>query len=351
MQIAKKRLGAVLLAACLLTALAFGGITAYAASVGTGNNTLTVNATNNPDDDIASANVTTSVYKIASATANGSTYDYAFDVAPFTDLGKSYAPASMTGAKWQDMANQAAELVGDAKAMATDVPAGEAITGLEDGLYLVIAPKAHTATYEYTFNPTIVTLPTKEPLKDDAGNPILDEDGFPIIATSQEYGDWITTATITLKSSRESLTGSLRITKTVENAKSEPATCTFSIKSTSDSPVEYSNVASITFAQSGTLETIATGIPVGAIVQVEETFPGTGYKNVSGDNSAKTIVADVLVKEGAADIPSAAFVNEPDDNPHHGWGIENKFELSKTGDGDTDWDWVWTQVPAATPVE
>ena len=45
-QIAKKRLGAVLLAVCLLAALAFGGIAAYAVSAGTGNNTLTVNATN-----------------------------------------------------------------------------------------------------------------------------------------------------------------------------------------------------------------------------------------------------------------------------------------------------------------
>ncbi len=351
MQIAKKRLGAVLLAVCLLAALAFGGIAAYAASAGTGNNTLTVNATTNPEDDIASAGVTVDVYKIASATASGSTYEYTFDVAPFTELGKSYAPASMTGAKWQDLADQAAEMLGDAKPMASAVPAGEAITGLEDGLYLVVAGKAHTALYEYTFNPTIVTLPTKEPLKDDAGNPILDEDGFPIIATSQEYGDWITTASITLKSSRDSLTGSLRIAKTVENADGKAATCTFDIKSTDDSPVAYENVASITFSQSGDYETLVTGIPVGAIVSVTETFAGTGYKNVSGDTSAKTIVADVLVEEGTASIPSAAFVNDSDGNPHDGWGIENKFELSKTGEGDTDWDWVWTQVPAATPVE
>lgn len=351
MQIANKRLGAVLLAACLLVALAFGGISAYAVVAGTGNNTLTVSATNNAEDDIASANVTVDVYKIATATQNGSTYDYAFDVAPFTGLSKGYAPSSMTGAKWQDLANQAAELVGDASASATAVPAGEDITGLEDGLYLVVAPKAHTASYEYTFNPTIVPLPTKEPLKDDAGNPILDEDGYPIIATSQEYGDWITSAAITLKSSREPLTGSLRITKTVESSTGEPATCTFKVESTSESPVEYSNVSSITFAESGTFETLVTGIPAGTIVSVTETYPGAGYKYVSGDTSAKTIVADVLVEEGTETIPSAAFENEPDGNPNEGWGIENKFELSKTGDGDTDWDWVWTQVPAASKVE
>ena len=354
MQIAKarKRLGAVLLAVCLLVALAFGGVSAYAAVAGTGNNTLTVNATNNPEDDIAKAGVTVNVYKIATATKDSSydTYNFTFDVAPFTSLASSYTKDTMTGAKWQDLANQAATMTEGATAATTSpVPVGEAITGLEDGLYLVVAADAHTEMFEYSFNPTIISLPTKEPLKDSSGNPILDENGFPIIATSQEYGDWITTGNITLKSEQKPLYGSLRITKTVQDFSGERATFTYHIESTADSPHEYANDISVQVTESGTFEAFDTHILAGTVVTVSEIHEGTRYEFVSGDSTPKTIIADVLVGEqpDRYSNPTAAFENKSGGNPNQGHGDENRFELVKTGDGATDWDWQWTKIQSS----
>jgi len=344
---AKKRLGAALLAACLLVALAFGGVAAYAANAGTGNNTLTVNVAGGFNGDVANANVTVDVYRIGSAEKdpNYDTYNYNFNVDPFTDLKSLYTPASMSGAKWQELANEAATKIEGVTPVVSNVEAGEAITGLENGLYLVVAPPAYSKYYEYTFNPTIVALPTKEPLKDEQGNIAVDKDGYPLIYSSQQNGEWINNAEIQLKLEYDPLYGSLRIIKQVRNVTGsvEPATFSFHItgKTLEDQPFE--RYGSVYYTGGPSAETIITHIPAGTEVTVSESYEGARYRLVQGDDEKKTIIADQYANDDNP-IASAVFVNEPDGTTENGHGIENHFELVKTGDGSEDWEWQLVKV-------
>lgn len=353
---AKKRLGAALLAACLLVALAFGGVSAYAANAGTGPNTLTVNVQSDSGGDVAkadavNADVVVNVYRIGSAEYISSydTYDYAFDVDPFTGLKSLYTPASMTGAKWQELANEAAKLVKKATPVASNVAVGEEITGLENGLYLVVAPTAFSNYYEYTFNPTIVSLPTKEPLKDSSGQPIKDADGYPIVASSQQYGGWINKAEIQLKPEPEPLYGSLLIDKQVQKVSGnvEPATFVFHVTGKTLEGEDFERYGSVYYTGGPSAPTTITHIPAGSVVTVSESYEGARYKLVKGDDEPKTIVAERIVEAEGSSTPmaKAVFVNEPDGTTESGHGIENNFRLDKEGDGEQAWDWRWTAIP------
>ena len=344
MQMLTKRLSAVVLMACLLAALAFGGTAWAAGSWWTGdNNTLTVESTNNPDlvDDLAKANVVVDVIKVASATARDDheTFDYEF-IGDYSGLS---LPADPKASDWRKLAEDAAAI-----AKTTEdgtAAAGAPITKLEDGLYLVLGHgkgitdglHAYSDLYKYTFEPAIVALPSKEP----------DDDG--VIRTDDDYGPWLDTITVSLKSDRELAYGSIKITKTVIDFwGDEEATFAYHLQGTTPSGDEYDNYASITWPDQK--ETIVTHIPAGTVLTVTEIDPGPRYQLVSGDTSEKIIIADAAISENNP-MPEAAFVNKPNGSGKGGHGIENNFKLEpKPGEGESAWDWTWTATPAQ-PVQ
>ena len=374
MQIKKRHLGILVLAMASIIALAFGAVAAHAEPGDwwpqNNTNTLIVNVSD--DDDIVSdlgENVEVDLYLVATATPN-SDYQY-FDykaVGNFESLGDpengNAIPYNLTADGWMTLAQEAADIVypeGATKsAFEPDfhAAAGSEINGIGDGIYLVLVHggRVHDDAYQgsvgydvadgyyayntaltkkYTFTPTLVALPNTE--------------------TGDTTGEWKTSITIpTMKPEIEPLYGSLTIEKTLTGfVGDEPATFTFHIESTNDvfygsDPDHPGNDRSITFTKAGTETITVEHIPAGAVVTVEEIHEGTRYQLASerivGD---LTIYSDEAVKAKVGAVPVAPFTNEPSDETIQGHGIENKFELSKTGEQDTDWDWVWTQVPEA----
>jgi len=320
MQVVRKYLAAFA-AACLLAVLAFGGVSAQVAR-GAGDNTLTVHAVaENSDyaDDIAGADVVVDVYKVALAEPNSTyvTYDYT-PTGVFKDLT---IPADPDASDWQDLANRAAALVGPtAEGTAS---ADETITGLDDGLYLVLAHgkgnttlTAESDLYEYTFQPVLVAVP-----------------GTSTYNTADPAG-WDGNVTMSLKPERDWRYGNLKIVKTVTDFPSdgEPATFVFHITGTRPDDKPYENYASVYFDGGTSHETTVTHIPVGTDVTVTEEYSGARYELVSSDDETKTIVAD-------SDI-QFSFTNKSNGSHTGGHGIENNFKLDKIDGG---WDWTWNK--------
>ena len=273
MQIMTKRISALVLAACLLAVLAFGGVMAWAAGSWwpEGNtNTLEVTATNQDEHkaDIANANVVADVIKIADATADESYQVFGYTlVAPFdTDALNGYLKVaydkSGSASDWQKLADEAAKLAtltADGSMRVTGVPAEGDITNAlsdrPDGLYLVIAHGqgitsandeglyiASSPAYDYSFQPTVVALPGKS-----AVNPSGSEThpGEP----TTDYGEWTNEVSIAMKTERTPALGSLKITKSVTDFSGEPATFVFHIVGVTPDGEEYENVASVYYPE------------------------------------------------------------------------------------------------------
>ena len=353
MQKERKRFGAVALVACLLAVLAFGGVMAWAQDSGQGGaNSLTVKADLQGEGEAegSTATVTFDVYKIADATKDGSfdTYNYTF-IAPFDKFNSDkgyYDPQNMTGAKWQELADASVELIGNTAPIVKGHPVDEAVTGLQNGLFLVVAANAKSQTYEYKFNPTVVALPTKEPLKDDAGNIVVDEDGYPIINTAADFGDWVNAAEISLKYTYEPLYGSLKVVKKVDNFRGEPATFVFHIVGKTPTGQEYDNVLQVYYDGGTSCEATDTHIPAGTVVTVTEVSESNRFVKVSADNAEKTIVADEFVENGDTTVATVEFENHQTEDIPQGHGVQNNFEYSQASG-----DWEWTAVPDTAKTE
>ena len=361
MQRVSKRIGIIALAMCLLAALAVGGVMAWAEgepdwAKHADGNTLTINATNTDTmaEDIATADVVYDIYQVATAEKNGTydIYDYTW-VEPF---GSGAVDLSLypTGSAWHDRAvelatrleelsvRQSAEVLANADA----AKLAESDIKFQNGMYLVLPHgkdvdlidengllqlKAYSATWEYTFQPTLVTLPSKAAQGVDA-------DGYPIINTADSFGDWLTEVTISCKPERAPLFGSLRIDKTVLNPSEnpEPATFVFHITGTTPQGEAYDNYASIYYTGGGSGSTTVTHIPAGTEVTVTEEYFGAKYVYVSDsdgtDNSAATtIIADRVVEAGTV-MANVGFTNDETGGPGGGHGVENNVELAENGD-------------------
>ena len=369
MQIVSKRLGAIVLGACLLVALAFGGFTAFAAVTWQGSgfsNSLTVEATNNDEmkADIDKANVVVDVYRVATAKKNG-TYDV-YDYTLVDDFKNLKVPKSKDGSTvdiskldndgWQKLADDAAKEVGQASSGSgidhVTVDAGTKLDTIDNGLYLLMAHgkdvpvtydedgaaelHAYSEIYDYEFEPVLVAVPNKA----------ADEQGK--IGTAQSYGAWLTDVTVTLKPERGPQYGSIKIIKSLDKPVNEPRSFVFHLVGEKPDGGTYDNYAEVHFESGQENETIVTHIPVGTKITVtEESTSGTGYKLSVGDTSEKTIVADRVVndKDSGVEMVSVLFVNTPDGRFEHGYGIENKFVLSEAiGEGESSWDWKFIPV-------
>lgn len=320
MQMPTKRMSALALMACLVAALAFGGLTAWAAEWWPGGgNSLTVYPTDNPAliDDMDSADVVLDIVKIGDATPHDA--DQSFDYKLTGIYEKLPLVEHPTTADWRDLAIEAAAITETTPQGTID--AGKPLLNQEDGLYLVLGHSrgetngliAHGKLVDYEFQPAIVALPSK------AADPETGE-----IRTDGSYGPWLQEVEVVLKSEQEPRYGNLKITKTVQDFSGEEATFVFHIVGTTPAGDVYDNYAAITCGDSG--ETTVTHIPAGTTLTVQEqdVYTGARYEYVSGDTSEKTIVAN--------DEVTAAFVNKANGSGKQGHGIQNNFTLIENGD-------------------
>ena len=336
------KMSMLVLAFCVALSAAFMG-TVVANAEGEPN-TLTVVSTNSTDarfvEDVKKADVVVDVYRVADAVKDGTydTYNYVNWDKAFADLQTRFdeisANRDSTASDWQTLYEDMAKLAPSATPVvaAEKVVDGQVEVDLNDGLYLVMAhgtkaKDAYSETYAYTFPPTMVSLPTKINIQDGSmTNPIY---------TDWTSGEWLTEATIMLKSSRVPLFGKLVINKEVEDFSGEKATFVFEITGTNAFGGELDTMyAAITYPDQ--VSTEITGILAGSTVTVTETeiYTGARYQHVSGDGSTALIVADELVDE-THPVATVYFVNKPDGDNVPGHGVENHFAYnSETGDWD-----------------
>lgn len=300
------------------------------------------------DEDMEKAGIVIDLYKVAGARKDASYDTYNYEVEPdFAALEQRLTAgrAELDGSAWSDLAAEAAQIIlrGEtAVEPLKSVPVNTKIEELEWGLYLVVAHGenlsdyvkentdgkivtiAQSPEYEYSFFPSLVSLPST--------SDNLDAEGM---NTSQ--GTWHYDAEGTLKPERAPRFGDLEITKTLNGYHTGTgAAFVFDVEAVLDDAVVYSNVVSINFTESGTRTVTLTGvIPAGAVVTVTEIYSGTSY-TVVGD-SAKTVTVS------AEELASVAFENEYNDNGNHGGSILNSFEFTPDPELPGGGEWSWTQ--------
>ena len=280
----------------------------------------------NPETDVKNANAQVNVYLVATASKDASydTYNYTFDVEAFKELGKGFDQASMTSDSWIKMADAAKGIV-EKNNVSPNVtaPLGESITGLRDGIYLVLIPDAQSDINTFSFTPALVSLPGK-----------VGADGAPVYNTSA--GRWTNTnpvvpVPLVAKWSNKQLLGSLRINKTVNGFDGRPATFTYHIVDTETGGAKYENYAAVQYTSDGVQSTTVGGIPAGMNLTVTEVNTGARYQ-VAGDATKTATVS-------GSETVAVDFVNEPNGSGKVGHGIENHFVFSENvNDGDWQLD-------------
>lgn len=346
----KKRHGILAAAAGLAVSLVLGAVALAAgdggwidpAGTNAGPNTLTVQACGDNveaafAEDLATSDVVVDIYKIGTATKNPSydTYDYAL-TEDFSDLTLTN---NMSAEQWQALADAAAEKV--TLTSSGTLAAGNSISGLDDGLYLILAHgsgrvesgyTSRSNTYEYTFDPSLVVLPNKSAI-----------DG--VIGTAVEYGDWKNEVEVALKPERAPLYGSLRITKDVSENTGEDATFVFHIVDVETGGELYDNYASVTLENGATEGDVTVGhIRAGLQVKVTEEYGGARY-----DLGTVTVgdKGDVIIAEDTIDF---SCHNEPTgDHTYGGHGVQNNFKFD-TDAAEGTGDWTWTDTPSKRPA-
>ena len=360
MQILRKRLGATVLAACLLVVLTFGGAIALAAGewpLPGGGNTLTITAATSSSNqtslatDMSDSSVTlvVDVYKVAEATQNPNyqTYDYELtDHFRGVDGATEAFNKAQVGhaADWEAFAgllatheNLEGVPVSGSAQFGTD---GFATVSLaEDGIYLIMphgeglasdSLAAYGPIRGYAFKPYMVALPTTYN-EGYAEGGILEGD-----VSTADTGGWHRDVKVALKVEETPLFGSLKIVKKLTTFRGTPVTFGFNIDSVEGSPVEYHGYKSILLTE-GTVndeDGLVENIPAGAIVTVTETNDGAGYQFLEAQNAENI---KIISNEVAGDnVEVVTVTNEPsDDTP--GYGVENTFEWDEENG---DWELV-----------
>lgn len=178
---------------------------------------------------------------------------------------------------------------------------------LETGIYLVISDHALTAEKEYTFQPSLITIPRQ-----------LDS------------GEWVYDVTASLKPEEQPRYGSLRIRKTLDsfNESLGKVTFVFQIEGVDDKgELVYSNVVATTHSSAGSVDGVAEQIPAGAHVTVTEVYSGASYELTSQGTLEGDITADQEL--------GMTFTNTYNDRLVPGYGAVNQFQY----DEDAGWQW------------
>lgn len=302
-------------------------------------------------EDLQKEDVVIDLYKVADAIADSNYDTYKYSV--LSDYEALKAPLennnTLTQTSYKALAQQAAEITllenKDIQKAVSNHSTASPITGLSSGLYLLVARGngledyvkeietdedskkvvtiALSKTQEYSFDPMLIALPTKE--ANEAGE----------IDTSNP-GEWIYNLDITLKSELGPRFGDLEIVKTLNTYEgTQPASFVFRIdvwKDTSKKDLIYSNVETITFTNSGQNSVRIDGIiPVGSYVEVTEIYTGSKYELVGDDYMQKIDFMD------GDKLNSVNFENDYDETKTGGTAITNRFELDENG------EYIWSQ--------
>lgn len=310
---------AIVLAACVTCVLAFG-VTLAKADVDSGmsgNNKLLVSIADN-NSGLAGLDAQVNMYRVATATkdSGSDTYKYDFKVEAFSKLGEKMAKSD-----WEGMAAEGAKIVRD-RSLTPDAaaPAGQTITGLPDGIYLVLIPDVASAQYSYSFAPQIVSLPGK-----------VGADGKPVYNTSE--GRWTNSdpavpVEIVAKPSMDVRYGRLEINKTVTDFSGEGDTFVYRIADTQTDGKQFEAIAAINYTANGAKPAVIERIPAGMEVTVTEVNTGARYQVVSEASQTVTIVG--------GGVTPVSFENEPNGSAKGGHGIENHFVFDQNRNGG-DW--------------
>lgn len=284
-------------------------------------------------EDLKEANVVVDIYKVAKAVAadNGQdTYYYQF-LDGYEELGEDYAK-DPDNELWKRMAQTAAgyALKNEASAVSKGASVGKMIEGLECGLYLVIARGAdiedyqttvkdqdgvesivtiaRSKSYEYTFAPELISLPSKHEAAEDGTQ----------TNTTGGNGQWDYNMIITLKPNRKDRAGSLEIVKNLATYNiNDPAVFVFQVEAEIGGKNVYSDVVTMVFTEAGQKKVVLDKIPVGATVTVTEIYSGASYEVTSADEQTATI--------SVADVASVTFDNDHSTINHGGGGVNNHF--------------------------
>jgi hypothetical protein len=286
--------------------------------------------------DITAGDVKYDLYKIAEGTKdqNYDTWHYDTWTTAFASLKPSTTPK--TASDWQKIADAAAALVEKNKIPADkEGTGGEPLKSLDNGLFLVIPHETKSSMYSYTFLPSIVALPSKDPIPNAAPEKVKHGDytiDFPVIGTATEYGPWKNEVTIYLKYEIEPLYGSLLINKkilSIEGTMSNWKKTSFHyhIESTANSPYDYDNWASVTVTGEGDFQAPPVRhIKVGTKVKVTEVYEGADFYAVGSTVSEEvTIVADNEDGSLPQNVAQVYFTNTSDTKIIEGSGIQNEF--------------------------
>ncbi len=216
-----------------------------------------------------------------------------------------------------------------------DLSADDRATTLEDG---GAATVAYSQLKECTFEPVLVSLPTREAA---AGQTLTTASGT----------DWLYEAHALLKPQVSPRMGSLEIVKTLDrfetdgSAVDSAATFVFSVLATdADGNKVYDDVVSITFNQPGSKSVlIENKIPAGATVTVREVYSGASYTVVGPEEASAVVSAD--------EVAQVSFKNTADNTKVHGGSVTNSFTYDKDANGNDGWVLVPTYSHGAAASE
>ncbi len=253
-----------------------------------------------------------------------------------TPEGRQIVTPSVQGAQPDSVVNKITKRMEDGSYQESDLEAGlylviargadtedyfRTIAG-EDGEELLVTV-AHSADYNYTFEPELISIPGKEP----------DEEGR---VNTANPGEWLYDVGVTLKPEQDTRFGSLQILKTLESMEvSEPAIFVFSIEAVLDGEVVYSDVAAMIFTDPGQKMELIDKIPVGAEVTVTEVYTGASYALTTEEEQTAVIDAETVAQ--------VSFTNTYDKDKKSGHGIINHFaydgEVDEVTGEPVGWDW------------
>lgn len=351
---------ACLLSLCLMCFLNLGGKKAQAINVSVNDFAITANVDRNNPDAPRDSEVDYSLYLVAKAEPQQGFDAFTLSAtSSFADalgsqinaLNNTQSP-TISADTLNSLAQAAAQVVqstADMSASATR-SLGTTASGLQAGLYLMVVTPAgadvasieghgletadgklvsyaYGSTMRYTFEPQLVTVPTK------SGSSIVTG-----TASTADTTPWQSSVDITLKYTETSRTGSLQIIKDLpELAEIEGVvsgtTFIFNIEGSRDGVVVFSDVATIRFTEPGSNRVVIDNIPIDLDITVTEVYSGAVYRPVGDVSQHVTIVPTDGLDEG--DEPATVtFTNAYDRTNNRGGSVINSFNNGEGG-------WVW----------
>lgn len=199
------------------------------------------------------------------------------------------------------------------------------------GLYLLLARKAQTGRWVYTFNPVLVPVPAV--VRDTTP----DEGGLP------SEGHWEYDVPAGLKAEREPRLMALEIEKYLQtyNRNLGPTTFVFDVVGRDAAGnVVYQSTEQLTFYDdsSASQRVRVENIPAGATVTVEEVYTGgskTNQSYQSTDGTVRVVVMDPGTLPEGQDAHRVEFSNDYSGGRTPDAAVENVF----TSDGEGHWSW------------